>query len=272
MAAVATHQDVLARLGALTSAGELNNPELFTKDVVLKIQAVLDDAEKVGTLVAAWDAIQDILLGCQLAWHAHVQPDFVGVHEQNRSKFGVAGADSHSHGDQICVAGFSWRKASDATAIEADPKDAGAREFNDSLVGLSDGLIPELTMLKLLSVGSSHTNVFLRALKARCRTCIERLQDAAGRLDPDQISIRSPSLKEAIERGLKWLVIHRDAPKVWPNLVSCIQSALNTDARGGQSEVEVMMAMHSMMEAAIAAKQKPDWNRITQLARRGLAS
>ena len=266
MAAAADDADGLASFRALVAAGTLNNPDLFTEEVVIKVQRILDDAQNMGTLVAAWDSIQDILIEAKLAWYAQMQPDFVGVHEQNRSKFGVAGADSHAHGDQIIIAGFSWRKASDATAIEADPQDAEARAFNDCLVALSDGLIPMLTMLKLVSVGSSHTNVFLRALKARSRTCIERLQDSAGRLDTDQICLRHPKLKEAVDHGLKWLVIHRDAPKVWTTLVTLIQSALNTEARGGQSEVEVMLSMNGMMESAVKANQKPDWKRITQAA------
>ena len=69
-----------------------------------------------------------------------------------------------------------------------------------------------------------------------------------------------------MDSGLDWLIIHRDAPKVWPKLVECIQKALNTDARGGQSEIEVMLAMHSMMERAINSNQQPDWAHITQAA------
>ena len=193
----------------------------------------------------------------------------MGVHHENRSKHGVVAADAHKHGEQIVIVGFSFRKAADATAVEHDEKDIIQVTFNRSLVQLSDNMIPELTQLKIVSIGASHTNVFLRALRARSRTCIPSLQDASGKLDTDAISARPPAgaaLRDAYENGLHWLVLHRDVGKVWPTLIDTVQKALNTETAGGQSELEVMLSMHNMMVQAIAAKTKPDWQQIAKAA------
>ena len=239
---------------------------VFTEAVVREVLALLVEAEQTGERVAAWDKIVDVLLKNNIAWYSYVLPEFVGVHPGNRNGLGVSGAESHSHGLQVLTAGFSWRKCADATGIEADPNDTVAEQFNKDLVAVAAGLIPVLTALKVLSCGASHTNTFLRAVKARCPTPVEKLKDESGRLNPDKLCVGRQSFQEALDKGLRWLVIHRQAPLVWKGLVPCIQTALNTEARGGQSEVEVMKIMHSEMEACIKSGQTPDWKRIEQVA------
>ena len=256
----------LEKLHSLIAGKELGDPGLFNDALAVKVQGLLDEAKAVGTFVSSWDKLQDLLLEAQLARKSRMPPDFVGVHKMNRSNFGLSGADVHAHGDEILQSGFSWRRASDATAVEIDPTDKDAKSFNEKLANLSGGLIPALRQLKLLSIGSSHTNAFLRALNARCRTNVDRLKNENGLLDPDFWCMRQPQLKDALEGGLMWFVIHRDVPKVWPDLIDCVQRALNTQAVGGQSEVEVMLSMHSIMQSNIRDGKDPDWNQITKAA------
>ena len=167
--------EAVARLERLLEEGKLSCPELYAKALVEQVQSLLNDAEVTGCKVAAWDQVQELLLGAALAWRARYPPNFVGVHYENRSKHGVVAADAHKHGEQIVIVGFSFRKAADATAVEHDENDIIQVTFNRSLVQLSDNMIPELTQLKIVSIGASHTNVFLRALRARSRTCIPSL-------------------------------------------------------------------------------------------------
>ena len=111
--------------------------------------------------------VQDILRDASLGCFSHVQPEFCGVHPQNRSRLGVSGSEAHHHGAQILRSGFSWRKAADATAFEVPPPphDTEAKACNEQFAALSGGAIPPLQQLKLLSVGGGHTNTFLRAVK-----------------------------------------------------------------------------------------------------------
>ena len=256
----------VTRMNKLSAEGALSDPLLYTAKVVEQVQCLLDQATQTGAFVAAWDSIQDALTDARLGWKSQADAAFVGIHQHNRSRFGVSGYDVHSHGYDVLQVGFSWRRASDATGVEADPQDIEAKEYNDGLVNLAGGLIPPLQQLKLLSIGSSHTNAFLRAMKTRCKTMIEPLQDARGHIDTDTWCLRQPLLKQALSDGLVWFVIHRHAPKVWPTLIPVVQKALNTDARGGQTEVEVMLSMHVLMELSINEGKSPDWEHITKAA------
>ena len=85
--------------------------------------------------------------------------------------------------------------------------DADAVSFNQNLVDLSDGAIPPLTALRYLSVGGGHTNSFLRAVIAGCKTSVASLQDDSGRLNGDKLSAGRSAFQTALTEGLTWLVM-----------------------------------------------------------------
>jgi hypothetical protein len=120
--------------------------------------------------------------------------------------------------------------------------------------------------LQILSIGGTHTNAFLRAVKAGCRSAVPKLADEHGNLDLARLTMNRESFKEACVKGLKWFVIHWQAPAVWPGLVKLVQSALNTHARGAQSEVEVMLDMFLQAQDAAASGADIDWRRIQEHA------
>ena len=72
-----------------------------------------------------------------------------------------------------------------------------------------------------------------------------------------------PALQEACDGGLKWLVLHWQAPWVWPELPHMVQSALNTHARQQQGEVEVLMEIARLHAAS---RSNPDWKAIKEAA------
>ena len=190
--------------------------KLFTDALVAKVRSIIDEANRSGARVAAWEAVQQCLLENKVAWYNQIPPELCGVHPGNRSKLGVGGSEAHHHGAQILQAGFSWQKAADAAAVECPPPpyDEEARTSNEAFVALSDGLIPPLEQLKLLSIGSGHTNTFLRAVKAGCRSAVPKLANAAGKLDLEALSVGRASFRDAVEKGLRWFVLHWQVPMV----------------------------------------------------------
>ena len=78
-------------------------------------------------------------------------------------------------------------------------------------------------------------------------------------------SIAQPSGKQS-RKGLQWYVVHWQCAFAWPKLPSFIQSALNTEARGMQSEVEIMLHMHEQMQDSLAHGKDPDWKAIQAAA------
>ena len=246
---------------------------LFTPEVVEKVLGLCNHATKTGEYVSTWEKIQKVLLDAHLASSQQIPPDQAGVHWSNRSGWGVGGAQAQVHGEEVVRVGFSWKKASDACAFEKapfGPEAVRGDRFNQQSINNSGGLIPSLVFLKILSVGAGHTNTFLRQLKAKVRAVVDALADENGFIDAEKITMNRPELREAVEKGLHWLVMHWACALVWPMLPDIIQNALNTDARSGQSEVELMLWLCGKQEEALLAGQSPDWKKFEEHACRSL--
>jgi hypothetical protein len=241
---------------------------LFTAELKAEVQKVLDTTGASGARVSGWEKIQSLLTTAKVAWTAQVPPEFVGVHPMNRSQLGVGGSEAHHHGAQILQAGWSWSKAADATAFEVPPAphDEAAAQANNTYVSLADGLIPPLVQLKLLSVGGGHTNTFLRAVKAGCRSAVPKIADQTGALNLDALAVGRDEFRSAVQNGMKWFVLHWQCQYVWPGLVHFAQAALNTHARSEQSEIEVMLEMHAAVKAAVETGREVDWKRVQEAA------
>ena len=157
-------------------------------------------------------------------------------------------------------------KAADATCTEVPPDSAEAKRHNEENVTLSSGLIPPLLAMKCLSIGGGHTNTFLRQVLAGVRCVVARLQDDRGNLSYDKLTQGRPEFKRALDEGLEWFIIHWPCEQIWPDLVRLVQSALNTEARTTQGEVEIMLFMHEEAMRAISNGKEPDWKRIEEAA------
>ena len=86
-------------------------PEEITKEVWEKVQTIIDTAAKTLERTTAWEAIQQVLVEQKLALMAAQLPcDQVGVHPENRNRFGVGGTEAQKHGKDVLTEGFSWKK------------------------------------------------------------------------------------------------------------------------------------------------------------------
>ena len=89
-------------------------------------------------------------------------------------------------------------------------------------------------------------------------------------MNAEQLSVNRPAFKEALEKGLKWTVLHWQAPHVWPELLPLVQAALNVQAHGKITEVEVMLGMHRQAAKAEIAGFEPDWKAVQKAAAQNL--
>ena len=159
-----------------------------------QVREILDSAWEGGAIVAAWEQIKQILLDNNLAWEQQIQPEHAATHKSNRSGKGVGTIQSHSHGYDIVQQGFSWHKASDAVAVE----DVGCpvqKAFIEMLTSLSDGMFPSLLHIIALSISASHTNAWLRSVKAGCKSGCPDMADTNGNLNMEEICLNRPELK-----------------------------------------------------------------------------
>ena len=124
-------------------------------------------------------------------------------------------------------AGFSWRKASDATAVQAPPQGSAELErvlrINKQLAESSNDMLPPLNEggIRIMGVGGNHTNGFLRAVRAGCKSSLEHLCSDDGRLDISKFYAQ-PNFVDAIQKGLKWTVISYQVQKEIPCFVDFV--------------------------------------------------
>ena len=228
-----------------------------------QIPALIADAQRSGAIVAAWENLKSVLEKEQLAWLQQCPPENVGCNMRNRSGEGVGALQSHYHGFDIISQGWSWHKAAEAVAVEYNGGDADNEAFNDLIVDLSEGMIPPLANMSLLSISASHTNAFLRSVKAQTRSACPHLADATGKLNMDQLCLNRSGLRDAIQHGLKWTVVSHKVVDEFPQIIDLIQKAMNTRAHESQSEFEIMLGMH---QNAQQAQGDVDWKEIAKNA------
>ena len=206
------------------------------------IDRLVRESSSTGRIVSGLESLTKYLLQHELAMHLTIPPQFVATSLQNRSGSLSNPGLAHLLGEKIIGHGFSFAKARDCVAVEAppptDPQYAVAVAKNERLTALSNGLCPPLQELKYLSIGGSHTNVFLRALCARAPSTVKSLVDADGKLDYDRLTSGQPELKQACESGLRWLVVQAKVATACPQAIDFIQRALNTYVREAATETE----------------------------------
>ena len=244
-------------------------------EVIKQVNKLIADGSASGERLSAWDQIKALLLAHSLAWYAQIPPECCGVHERNRSSLGVGGSESHHLGARILRMGFSWSKCDDATAFAAPqtgPRAKAAQQKNARFAELSNGLIPALTQLQALSVAGSHTNTFLRAVKARCATVVPSLADSVGLLNVDMLSVNRPAFRDAVTNGLKWLMIADCVDEAIPELAGFIEKSLNTKAGQDKSEIEVMPEIFDVAQSALNKGTNPDWGQIKETCKHSLPS
>ena len=208
-----------------------------------------------------WEASCEILKAEQLSWIQVLMPSLVGVHPENRGGAGLVGSEAHSLGKDQCAAGYSYQRASkDAAVVEVPPApyNEAAIAKNELAVKLDGGKwIPPLQQLLWLSIGSGHSNAWLRAVLAGLPTPHPEMQDKSGNLNADILSANRPGLKKALTEGLTFMCFSWFVPFAFPRFVSIGQAALNTTPTNPPSELEVAL---TITNAAQRYEKTPNWD------------
>ena len=255
----------------LIEGNQYDLADIYTPTVIKTIDELIAKGIKSGEKVGIWEQVLQNMYGASIAWDESSPPDQTGVHPGNRTTFGVGGTESQHLGFGILSIGFSWSRCSDATATQTPPSplDAQAKEYNDMLIDMSDGLIPPLRLMRCLTIGGGHTNVWLRQCNGRVKCILGKEQeyaDDAGNLCPEKLSIGRPPFADAMKYGLKYRMIHWQASYIFEGLVEFAQSALNTEVRQGQSEIEILLVLQKLANAATNRGEPISWPAIEEQA------
>ena len=229
---------------------------------IVDILSVIDKGEKLQ-VVAAVDKILALLEDSKLAYRQSIQPHLVGCHMVNRNGYGLSPIEVHSVGAEIVKLGWSWSACAHAVCVE-ETVDGDIGRFSESLSAMSNMLAPSTAKdVAFGSLSCSHTNAFLAAVNAGCPTNEAGLA-IDGRLSAAAIGGKDALFNEALANGLRWTVVRREVPLLYPTLCELIQHAKNatsTVARK-ESEVQLLLRIQEMMEAEMGPgvdKRPVDW-------------
>ena len=211
--------------------------------------------------------LKQAMLKHHIAWWQTLACDQVGVHSKNRGGLGVSGSDAQIHGLELKKAGFVL-ELTNPVAVQKDPEDDYELNWNLKQIEMSKGLLPGMMMLLALSIGTSHTNVWCRQVKAGVRSLFPDLGNVGGKLDAEVLTHGKPDFKQAVFHEMKWLVLHHQIEQAFPGLIDFVQKALNVTAQNQRSESEVMRDMWTIAEAM---EDNVDWSIVEDSAERSLA-
>ena len=182
--------------------------------------------------------------------------------------------DVHRKGSTMLKIGVQLSKLNEAVAfgISFDPcKRLKQIDLNKGLVESSQGMLAPVTgSERFLTVGSSHTVAFCRAVNSGCRTTIPELS-LNGSLSLSHIlhgKEEGHPFKEMCIEGWRWLIIPSWVEDRFPDLPSLWQQSLNSshavNKQATEMEVAATIADHySKMKLAGAT---PDLEKAVQAA------
>jgi len=259
----------MVRTGPSSDLVRLVDMKLFPDPLVIKVQEMIKGALEHGEKVSAAEQILNLLEHHQLLWVSQTPPEQVDVSIYHRKAFGVGAHQAQMLGEQILAQGFSWARCKEVLCMELPPAphDEAEVTFNAELQNIANDVIPATTNMRRVSIAGSHTNTFLRQVKAGSPCVIESLADHTGCFDFQKLKAGRKDFEEAVVSGLKWRTLAWQVPVVWEDLPDLLQESLNTQAVGGQSEIEVMLAIHQSGEAHYRmGRSEVDWKLVEKTA------
>jgi len=223
--------------------------------------------EKDGAIVALCEKVLKLLLVIGLAIeNVILHPLTVGVHFDNRYGVGIKAEYMHKLAAKIYRSGFRWTACSDAICIEEDDN-GGIGKFTRSLQARSSKLGKQnIDDIRYGSVACSHLNQWLVA--ALCGAeCDEDEMAVDCRMSADNIRAKQPELADALNNGLKWTIVKKEAVKRWPQLPKLIQEArqIAGQIHNGETHFELLEAIQSTsVEMADDQTGSIDWEAVTK--------
>lgn len=240
--------------------------------VSAKIKSLLQGQAE-DRIVSTVDEILRELEQQGLAYRLSIPPRLMGVHPCNRDGYGISATEVHALGSEIVSMGWSWHACSHATCIE-DDHGATVDAFTAKLVAASEGLGRAVEgSVRYGSLSCGHTNRFLCAVLDEAPSTHENLT-IDGRMSASKVGGDDPGLKEALEQGLRWLVLKAEVATLYPGLPDLVQRAKQATglAQRAENEVQLLQRVHRVATNMLATDGEVDWARVATTVGKRLQS
>lgn len=198
----------------------------------------------------------------------------VGVHPDNRDKCGLVPVDVHELLAIIVAAGWSWRECDGALACEIPPNALGIswRAFNDALAKKSDGYLADCASdhLEAVSARGSHTTAGVRCVQFGSKGIHDDLC-TDGRISRSKIIERQPSMREPLDKGMKYIVIRWQLAEACPRLMEILSVTGNASHGAARLQTALQGCRRVFTLATNMNAELPDyWDNVARAAAIGM--
>ncbi len=242
---------------------------------VNKLIAEAREGDEQSSKKALGDTIVAMLIANGLAYEEVIRNGAVGVHDANRFGAGLLPADVIILHAEIIRDGWSWHEVlGRARAFEVAPGAKGHAQLgaNLSLWQASGGMLAPVIRedIRILSVGCSHTVAGLRCGAASTLVPQDVADKVTGmplervttnqRWSMSKIVDVCPSIKEAYEKGMKWVVVRHEVEAACPDLPSFLQEVGNVghSTRKKNTMIQTLLQIHTRLVQNTKMLGKPN--------------
>ena len=187
----------------------------------------------------------------------------VGVDPRNRNDLGGNWNTAHDLMATVKRVGWSDAETKNAVCVQIIPGDTSVEKYNQILVEdvpLKPVKTGELTHS---SISCSHTTLGLRAIEAACPNS-DPLISENKKLSKTWIAKTDQAFATAVDRGLKWQILHYAVRTKYPEALVILIAAYNVYGSVQQKtcEVQGLMEMYKMAKQFKDCGKLPDWDHI----------
>lgn len=143
--------------------------------------------------------------------------------------------------------------------------------YNHELVKQSQGLLPEICDVELVTGRGSHGTAALRAIKFGCQAIDPAVADEQGRVSAAKVVEKQPSLKAPLDDGVMVTVMPGELELACPGLFSVLSEIGNVSNSVYRLNTALQSAVRIHQIAThYGLDSDPDWDVISKQASRGM--
>lgn len=233
---------------------------VLTAAVKTALNNAWDDSSK--GIMGRWKSVLQVLMCNNVAYKAKLAPCNLLVHPQNRGGSGIQPFNMHQKGAKIVACGAKFDLLIGSVAFEMHPEEAKRMkqvQFNENLALTSNGLMaPVQGGERYLTVSSTHTSQFCRAVSHGCLTPETQIQDSNGKLSLEMLG-KDTVLKEMVTEGWEWVIIPWYVEDAFPGMPAMIADALNSVNGIFEAQGELELAL-TIANAALRPDGNVEWD------------
>ena len=219
----------------------------FPAGVEMQIQQMINSEQELNIKI---DGIAKLLADHNISYYVEEKPEAFLTHPDNRGGLMLNHYEVHQKAATMIRVGVQLSKLTESVCFELSKVPAVRQQQlkrNADVIALADGMLASVNgSERYLTIGTSHTVAFCKAVNAQCKTIPNELAlSQNGVLSMAYLLTgKAPGhpLESMLARGWKWLVVPAWVEECFPSLPALWQLALNSSHAVNKAATEMEVA------------------------------